>query len=73
MVIVGEPQWGKIMDLPGIQGFFFFTFHTKHPHWCSKYNFYKYSQSQQTHLPIVLFIWQLVPTLNSGHCQVIAQ
>jgi hypothetical protein len=30
-------------------------FDMKHTHWCSKYNIYKYSQSQPTHLYIILF------------------
>jgi len=41
---------------------------------CAKYDVYKYSQSQKkTHLQIVLFIWQLVLTLNSGHHPAITQ
>jgi len=33
----------------------------------SSFNVYKYSQSHPSHLYIVLFIWQLVSTLNLGH------
>ena len=42
--------------------------------WCSKHSkIYKRSQSEPTQFWIVLFIWQAVWTLNSGHHQAMTQ
>lgn len=36
------------------------SFCTKHPRWCSEYNAYRYSESQQTQFKILLCILQLM-------------